>query len=577
MKRMLLIILALYCTVLIAENVNLNSATQFAIFKLSELYPQHSIIGQSYLSNGDNELCAYVFNLSPTGYMVVGASTDVPPLIAYSGTSDFYSSSEDNVLADIILTDINNRKCCSEEVAKNNAAWHNAYRRTAFEQWPPVGYSNTEGWIKTNWTQYQPYNMFVPLDMPSGQRSVAGCPAIAMGMIVDYHKTFNGTRLNDTDDYYHNYGGDSYWVDDAYETYGFLSYPQTNEYLDAASYNYRYGIGITNEQKGAIVFALGSALKQVYSADGSGTFSVNQAYNAYRRFAFNEATLLTETSPDLYVRMEQNVKAALPVHLAVVTPAWDMGHNLVVDGYNTNGYYHVNFGHGGSSNGWIMLPEQVPYGMTVVEGAIVDIKPAEYVFTVPDVMDFTQESSITMEVLNMHNGSITLEAILPGAGINIDEWQITPSQPLPCTIPQNQMITINFSCPGGITRDVLESYFRLVLDHNVFDVPVSFTTASVIDDDYMLPVEIKSSVYPNPFSGECRVLVNNPKSQSLEFEVYNLRGQKLLSKAVTSPSSTTEILWNGLDVSGKAQPAGIYLYRIHGLGFSSTGRMLKLN
>mgnify|MGYP000912435601 FL=1 len=54
MKRMLLIILALYCTVLFAENVNLNSATQFANFKLSELYPQHSIMGQSYLSNGDN-------------------------------------------------------------------------------------------------------------------------------------------------------------------------------------------------------------------------------------------------------------------------------------------------------------------------------------------------------------------------------------------------------------------------------------------------------------------------------------------------------------------------------------------
>lgn len=576
MKRMLIIIMVLTCLVLTAKSIDIADATTFANYKLAELYPQHSIANASILDGINGEPCAYVFSLSPVGYMVVAASTDLPPLMAYSGTSSFGAFGSANVLEDIILTDISYRMQCPEEIARNRAAWQSAYSRTMFEQWPPVGYSNTEGWITTNWTQYHPYNMFVPLDMPSGQRSVAGCPAIAMGMIVDYHRTFNGTRLNDSDDYYHNYSGNSYWVDNAFEDYGFLSYPQTNAYLDEASYNYRYGINISNEQKGAIVFALGSALKQVYSSGGSGTFNVNQAYNAYRRFAFNEASLLTESSPDLYSRMEQNVKAALPVHLAVVTPSWNMGHNLVVDGYNTNGFYHINFGHGGSSNGWILLPQQMPYGMTVVEGAIVDITPIQYVFTVPDIMDFSESNSISLEVLNMHSGAISLEAILPGAGINVSDWEINPSQPLPCIIPQNQMMTVSFSYNGNITREPIESSFRLVLDHNVVDVPISFTPASQSVDAYLAPAVAMSVVYPNPFSSQCRIAIVNSKAADVVMEVYNMRGQRLLTKAMSISEHSNELFWDGLDDAGKAQPGGIYLYRIKGDGISITGRMLKL-
>jgi len=53
-----------------------------------------------------------------------------------------------------------------------------------------------------------------------------------------------------------------------------------------------------------------------------------------------------------------------------------MGHNVVIDGYNTDEYFHLNFGWGGTYNGWYLLPDEIPYGLTVIEGAIVDIFPA---------------------------------------------------------------------------------------------------------------------------------------------------------------------------------------------------------
>lgn len=63
----------------------------------------------------------------------------------------------------------------------------------------------------------------------------------------------------------------------------------------------------------------------------------------------------------------------MPAHLAIVDETWSTGHNVVVDGNNTDDYYHLNFGWGGSYNGWYLLPEEIPYNLTVVEGVVVDI------------------------------------------------------------------------------------------------------------------------------------------------------------------------------------------------------------
>ena len=110
------------------------------------------------------------------------------------------------------------------------------------------------------------------------------------------------------------------------------------------------------------------------------TRRVAQADQAYQRFAVHGAELLYDTEPDLYLWLANNMKQALPAHLAVVTPDWTAGHNVVVDGYNTDAYFHLNFGWGGSYNGWYLLPDEIPYSLTVVEGVIVDINPSGLLF-----------------------------------------------------------------------------------------------------------------------------------------------------------------------------------------------------
>ena len=61
-------------------------------------------------------------------------------------------------------------------------------------------------------------------------------------------------------------------------------------------------------------------------------------------------------------------------HFAITDPPpVTMGHNVVVDGWNTNNYFHLNFGWGGSYNNWYLIPEGIPYGLTELEGVILNI------------------------------------------------------------------------------------------------------------------------------------------------------------------------------------------------------------
>ncbi len=44
-------------------------------------------------------------------------------------------------------------------------------------------------YLETSWGQGPPYNNFCPMDPTTNQRSIAGCPAVAMAQIINYFET----------------------------------------------------------------------------------------------------------------------------------------------------------------------------------------------------------------------------------------------------------------------------------------------------------------------------------------------------------------------------------------------------
>ncbi len=347
----------------------------------------HSIASLTVIKDDETgSTLAYVFELAPTGYVVVAADDQLPPVIAYSYTNTCREEQRgQNILYNLVKRDViarlANARIIPEGIkTKYEDQWHEyitgdfvVLAPAAFEQWPPEGSTPTGGWLQENWSQGAPYNSYCPMDLNAGQRSVAGCPAVAMAAILNFQEEMNGTRFDDGDDYYHNFY-EQYWIDDDHVAHDFPSWPELNLYLDTLEDHYGQSIPITSSDKAALVFASGVACHQVYSASISGTYGITQAATAYQRFAFVESELLYDTSAYLFERLSGNMKVAMPAHMGIVDSGPNYGHNIVVDGYNTDSFYHFNFGWSGSWNGWFQFPlTGMPYGMNIIEGIILDI------------------------------------------------------------------------------------------------------------------------------------------------------------------------------------------------------------
>lgn len=364
-----------------AETIVLNK------IKYTNKSKQFSIKEISPISQNDF-VYFYLVELSPIGYFIISADDDLPPVIAYSfdNKADIQSPLTDFFKYDI-KTRLNAIKYLPPDMlSERKTMWTNLIsneftKDPDFEQWPAEGTTPTGGWLEDSWNQGAPWNAMCPMDPVTSSRSYTGCPATAMAMILNFHKTTNELYLTDDDDYNHNYAGRNFIIDDDWETINFPSFPALNLFLNTVNEHWENAEALTNDDMAALSFACGIIAHQVYTSEGSGTFSVSQAYDAYMRLGCSTALLYTESDEELFPTLILNMQHALPAHLAIVDEAWSTGHNVVVDGYNTDNYFHVNFGWGGAYNGWYLIPDEMPYSLTVIEGLIVDIfkdNPSEY-------------------------------------------------------------------------------------------------------------------------------------------------------------------------------------------------------
>lgn len=249
--------------------------------------------------------------------------------------------------------------------------------------------------LKSKWTQTHPFNQLCPADpLENYAHCYAGCPAIAMGQIINYLRTTQDTRFDDNDDYYASYAGRNFHIDDDWAMYQFPSFLQLNVLLDSVDAVFQRGDELSDMLAAAVVFACGTACTQVYTASpdyGSGTYNVDQAFAAYQRFGFTDCKLFKEPTDEMYATLISNLQDGYPAHLAVENPAGTVGHNVVVDGYReSDGKFHINFGYGGSLDNWYDIPDpNFYYGMTKLEGIILNIIPKD-----DDVHEFSIQQQL---------------------------------------------------------------------------------------------------------------------------------------------------------------------------------------
>ena len=320
----------------------------------------------------------YIFNYEPSSFVAVSADNDIFPIIAYSFKNNI--SHNESYLTEIISNDISLRMDYYKKnpnLAKaNHQKWEqylngNIISRD-FQQWPAAGNTITDGWLETRWMQGGIYDNFCPLDN-SGERSNVGCVATAMAQIVNFHR-FIGNPLitfDDSDDYYAGGGID---IDDDHVARDFPSFPELNGYLLDLWNHYEFEVELSDEDKAALSFACGITVEMLYSSSGSSASTSAVGYTLRNKFDFDDAFYYS-MSGSFYEQLQTDMIEMRPAQLSIYNSEQQIGHSIVCDGYNTDGYFHLNMGWGISNEtSWYLLPSEIPDGYSIVSGGVLEIE-----------------------------------------------------------------------------------------------------------------------------------------------------------------------------------------------------------
>ena len=295
--------------------------------------------------------CAYIFNQGNEGFVIVAATDNVRPILAYSGDGPFDVSNPYNGAMYFLETykngignAIEQNKAATPEVA---AMWESLRNTGRLSNNRGHG---VEPLVQTKWNQNSPYNLYAP-ETPGqgapGGRCYAGCVATAMSQLMkywDYPAQGEGS---------HGYNCVGYGP--TYYQYGYL-------FADFGATTYQWDLmpntlsNASTEQIEAVALLMyhcGVSVDMTYDYDGSGTYSdlVPGAMASY--FDYDNCVKRSRNSYalDAWLGMlKEEFDLGRPVYYSGQSSSG--GHAFVADGYDEDDFIHFNFGWSGSDDNY---------------------------------------------------------------------------------------------------------------------------------------------------------------------------------------------------------------------------------
>jgi len=343
------------------------------------------------------DILAYVVDLVPTGYVVLGPDTCLPPIIAYSDESAFqWDEGPSNVLLNLLRADL-----AARLEALHDRAIPMGYERDAKTEWSelqsgisPQEHTESSEIIgplieATTWAQSAPWNDDVPVDPTTGDRSLVGCVATALAQLVNYWRYPESIVFKQESDYVTTTRRIT--ISAVTASIHWIEFPMQSYYNPS------------DEMMAKLSYAAGVSVQMDYTSFGSGAYLIDMAYalaggpTPVQRdvqpsvWGYETADIRTyvmqgwgspfmESQTEFYQALRGDIEAGAPAVLNISTSTSSASgrHTLICDGYDSaTGRYHLNLGWGGQSNGWYDLPEGIPPGYNVVEYGILNIRPPE--------------------------------------------------------------------------------------------------------------------------------------------------------------------------------------------------------
>ncbi len=279
----------------------------------------------------------YVFNRDDGhGFVIVAGDDAAQPILGYSDEGTF---SYDNMPPALrAWLDLNERyvAACSQCAPVR----HTAPQGTPVVE-PLLG--------DILWGQGSPYNEQCPTYTSSGVTThyYVGCVATAATQIMRYHQyPEHGIGSKSL-----TVGGVQYTAD-----FGNTTYDWTNM---LPSYE---GVESTSAQRTAVATLaahMGIAVDMEYQPAGSGAHSMVVPGALRDYFGYDHATTMRKrdyyTSDEWLGIICAELDAGRPVYYAAASEVGSSGHAFVCDGYDTEGFVHINWGWSGKSNGYFLI------------------------------------------------------------------------------------------------------------------------------------------------------------------------------------------------------------------------------
>ncbi len=351
MKKLLLSALSLFaCVLAMGEPVSSKQALEIAANYLAKsgaprrAAAQMSV--QPFQTDRQGNPLMYAVNNGGDGYVIVSGDDRMRQVLAYSNSGSL----------DLADMPANMRYwlegLCADMQLLIDAGYQPQAvdnRRAASDVKPEI-----KVMLSSLWTQGSPYNDLCPLD--GTNRALTGCVATAIAQVLNYHKKVRkadipSTPLQDTKAYKGNRGiivpalkASHYTID-------------WNELIDDYTAE---GVTPTKAQKDNIaklMYFCGAAVLMDYKSSVSLAEFTSIAPMLINYFGFSRATRLVYRMS--YTEQQWNdliyneLKNGRPVLYG--GSGTGGGHHFVVDGYNGNEMFHVNWGWKGNFNSYVAL------------------------------------------------------------------------------------------------------------------------------------------------------------------------------------------------------------------------------
>ena len=334
------------------------------------------------LSDDDTrDILAYIFHLKPRGFLIISADNRMQPVIAYSFRHN-WQGNEKALLFQFVKKDLKLRLLRIGRDTAVHSQWNRYIRPqtiTAFQQWPPEDFTQTGGWLATAWHQGDPYNQLCPLLHGTEKRSPVGCLALTLAQIINYHRYIGNCNLTPNDVYIGINLNGTRFIDADSSAFDFPSFTRLNSCLQSIRDKYKGHDTLSDNEIAALCFTCGILTQTQYSYNVSSAYygSVLEVLN--RKFNYYSAEFSNNIT-NKYPALQENIKNGLPAIIGVASDDLTGNHALIADGYNTEDFYHLNFGWGEASPdsivyAWYHLPRTNVRGYNIVETMVLNIRP----------------------------------------------------------------------------------------------------------------------------------------------------------------------------------------------------------